>query len=90
MASRKKRAEKSRRLAVPAAELEAKLMDLLRQDSDCAKLRGLSIVYVGSLGNEPNWFAHPVPLQVSDRCMKQFIFALGHVRRGFDLLIEWD
>jgi len=54
------------RIALPALELETKILDPLRGLKVCAKLEGVRFVFVGSLGQEPNWFAHPVPSIVSD------------------------
>jgi hypothetical protein len=90
---RKNRLKKSSRPAVPAAELEAKLMELIRERPACARVMSFSIVYVETLGSEPNWFAYPLPPRVSDACMRQFVAALGEVRRAFNLLQgdpSWD
>jgi hypothetical protein len=51
------------------------------------KFKGISIVYVETLGSEPNWFAHPLPQKISDDCNHAFVVALGQVRREFDLLV---
>jgi hypothetical protein len=74
------------RIALPAAELESKIMGMLRGLRSCAKLKGVSFVFVGSFGQEPNWFARPQPSRVSDACMREFVSALARVRREFDLL----
>ena len=58
----------------------------LRRSKSCRKLKGAHFFYVGSAGQEPNWFARPVPLRVSEACRKSFVSALGEVRREFDLL----
>src|SRR5437867_1503770 len=81
---RKKRVKKPIRPALPAAELEAKLMNVLREHPSCASVRGMSIIYVE--GTEPNWFAHPLPPELSDGCRRQFVAALGQIRRAFNLL----
>jgi hypothetical protein len=58
----------------------------LRSRKSCRKLQGADFFYVGSVGQEPNWFARPVPFRVSEACRKSFVSALGEVRREFDLL----
>lgn len=58
----------------------------LRSLKSCRKLKGADFFYVGSVGQEPNWFARPVPFRVSEACRKSFVSALGEVRREFDLL----
>jgi hypothetical protein len=83
---RKRRVKKPIRPALPAAELEAKLMNFLREHPSCASVSGISIVYIETQGAEPNWFAHPLPRQLSDAGMRQFVAALGQVRRAFNLL----
>src|SRR5690242_10932267 len=45
------------RIAVPAAELERLIMAPLRERKTCTGLYGVGLVYVGSCGTEPNWFA---------------------------------
>ena len=52
------------------------------------KITGVEFVYVGSLGSEPNWFARPLPHRVSEACMREFVAALGQVRRTHDLLFD--
>ena len=47
------------RIALPASELESKIMAMLRGLKECAKLKGVGFVHVGSFGQEPNWFARP-------------------------------
>src|SRR3977135_138394 len=76
------------RLALPASELEAKILDLIRQAGVRRKITGVEFVYVGSLGNEPNWFAWPRPSPVSEACMREFVTALAQVRRTHDLLFD--
>jgi hypothetical protein len=61
-------------------------MNFLREHPSCASVRGMSIVYVDTLGTEPNWFARPLPPELSDAGMRQFVAALGQVRRAFNLL----
>jgi hypothetical protein len=61
-------------------------MAILRVRKWCAKLQGIGFVYVGSFGQEPNWFARPIPTRVSDKCRREFVTALAAVRKEFDLL----
>ena len=75
------------RIALPASELESKIMAMLRGLKACAKLRGVSFVFVGSFGQEPNWFGLPRPTRISELCRQEFVKALAVVRRQFDLLI---
>jgi hypothetical protein len=75
-------------LALPASELEAKILDLIRQAGVRRKITGIEFVYVGSLGSEPNWFARPRPSQLSEACMREFVTALAQVRRTHDLLLD--
>ena len=77
----------SPRPALPLSELERKIMAPLRNLKSCRKLKGADFFYVGSVGQEPNWFARPVPFRVSKACRKSFVSALGEVRREFDLLL---
>src|SRR5262245_59417737 len=72
------------RSALPAAELESKIMAMLRGLRECAKLRGVGFVHVGSFGQEPNWFARP--LRISEACRQAFVTARAKVRKEFDLL----
>jgi hypothetical protein len=76
------------RIALPPAELEDRIMDKLRGVKSCSKLRGVAFVFVGSFGQEPNWFARPRPARVSDACMRDFVTALAWVRKEFDLRLE--
>jgi hypothetical protein len=76
------------RVALPAAELEGRIMDRLRDVKSCSKLKGVAFVFVGSFGQEPNWFARPRPARVSDACMRDFVAALARVRKAFDLRLE--
>jgi hypothetical protein len=78
----------SKRAALPAAELEARIMRIVQDVARGQRFKGISIVYVKSLGREPNWFAHPLPQKISDACKHAFVVALGQVRREFDLLVE--
>ena len=73
------------RTALPADQLESKIMGMFRGLKSCAKLKGVAFVFVGSFGQEPNWFARPRPSRVSDACMREFVTALTRVRREFDL-----
>jgi hypothetical protein len=74
------------RLPLPALELETKILGPLRGLKECAKLKGVRFVYVGSLGREPNWFAQPIPSVVSGTCRRRFVSALARVRKEFDML----
>jgi hypothetical protein len=85
---RRRRTRQPPRIALPAPELESKIMDMLRGLEVCAKLKGASFVFVGSLGHEPNWFALPRPTRVSELCRREFVKALAIVRRQFDLMGE--
>jgi hypothetical protein len=60
----RRRKNNSPRIALPAVELQSKMMRQLRSLKSCVKLKGVRFVYVGSLGQEPNWFAYPIPSQV--------------------------
>jgi len=82
---RRRRTKQPPRLALPASELESKIMAMLRGDKDCAKLKGVDLVYVGSIGQEPNWFARTIPPQVTEACRRAFVTALAKVRKEFDL-----
>src|SRR6185312_10410111 len=74
------------RMALSASELESKIMSLLRGLRECAKLKGVRFVHVGSFGEEPNWFAQPLPERISDACRRAFVTAFAKVRKEFDLL----
>ena len=76
------------RSALPASELEAKILELIGQEKARRKITGVEFVYVGSLGSEPNWFARPLPSRVSEACMREFVSAFAQVRRGYDLLFD--
>ena len=54
--------------------------------SAAAKLKGVRFVHVGSFGQEPNWFAQPLPTRISEACRRAFVTALAKVRKEFDLL----
>ena len=82
----RRRRTKITRAALPATELESRIMGMLRGLKACAKLQGVAFVFVGSFGQEPNWFARPRPSRVSEACMREFVTALARVRREFDLL----
>jgi hypothetical protein len=75
------------RIALPASELESKIMAMLRGLKECAKLKGIGFVHVGSFGQEPNWFARPLPTRISEACRRAFVTALAKVRKEFDLLL---
>jgi hypothetical protein len=61
-------------------------MGMLHGLKACTKLKGVAFVFVGSFGQEPNWFARPRPSRVSEACMREFVTALARVRKEFDLL----
>jgi hypothetical protein len=82
----RRRRTNTTRLALPATELESRIMGMLGGLKACAKLKGVAFVFVGSFGQEPNWFARPRPSRVSDPCMREFVTALARVRKEFDLL----
>ena len=82
----RRRRTNTTRLALPATELESRIMGMLRGLKACAKLKGVAFVFVGSFGQEANWFARPRPSRVSDACMREFVTALARVRKEFDLL----
>ena len=82
----RRRRTNTTRLALPATELESRIMGMLRGLKACAKLKGVAFVFVGSFSQEPNWFARPRPSRVSDACMREFVTALARVRKEFDLL----
>jgi len=82
----RRRRTKITRTALPASDLESKTMSMLRELKSCAKLKGVAFVFVGSFGQEPNWFARPRPSRVSEACMREFVTALARVRKEFDLL----
>ena len=83
---RRRRMKLPPRIALPASELESKIMTMLRGLKECAKLKGIGFVHVGSFGQEPNWFAHPIPTRISEACRRAFVTALAKVRKEFDLL----
>jgi len=80
---RKKHVE---RPGLAPAEIEARIMALIQGGR--RRIKGITIVYVGSLGTEPNWFARPNPSRVSEPSMRAFVTALAKVRQEFNLLIE--
>jgi hypothetical protein len=82
---RRRRTKQPPRMALPASELESKIMAMLSGDKDCAKLKGVDFVYVGSIGREANWFARTIPPQVTETCRRAFVAALAKVRKEFDL-----
>jgi hypothetical protein len=78
------------RSALPASELEAKILDLIPTDKGRRKITGVEFVYIGSLGSEANWFARPLPVRLSPNRMKEFVYALAQVRKAHDLLFDGD
>src|SRR5215467_1833219 len=83
---RRKRIKLPPRIALPAPELESKIMAMLRGLKECARLKGVGFVHVGSFGQEPNWFARPLPSRISEACRRAFVTALATVRKEFDLI----
>jgi hypothetical protein len=81
---RRKRIKLPPRIALPASELESKMMAMLRGLKECARLKGVGFVHVGSFGQEPNWFARPLPTRISEACRRAFVTALAKVRKEFD------
>ena len=63
-------------------------MELIEHHEARRKIKGVEFVYVGSIGSEPNWFARPLPVRVSETCMKEFVSALAQVRKTHDLLFD--
>ena len=61
-------------------------MAMLHGLRECAKLKGIRFVHVGSFGQEPNWFAQPLPSRISEACRRAFVIAFAKVRKEFDLL----
>src|SRR6187397_528777 len=85
---RRRRIKLPPRIALPAAELERKMMATLRGLKECAKLKGVRFVHVGSVGQEPNWFARSLPIRISEACRRAFVTSLAKVRKEFDLLFH--
>ena len=83
---RRRRMKLPPRIALPASELESKIMAMLRGLKACAKLKGIGFVQFGSFGQEPNWFARPLPTRISEACRRAFVTALARVRKEFDLI----
>lgn len=69
-----------------ADEIEARMMALI--EGGHRRIKGITIVHVGSFGSEANWFARPNPSRISDSSMKEFVSALAKVRKEFDLLFD--
>lgn len=89
MPRRRKKPFVARPVLAPA-EIEARIMALVRKGGGRRSIKGITIVYVGSFGREPNWFARPVPAQISSISMKKFVSAFAQVRQVYDLLVESD
>lgn len=75
-------------MALPANELQAKILELIQHGEARRKIKGVAFVYVGSLGSEANWFARPLPVRISENCMREFVSALAQVRKDYDLLFD--
>jgi hypothetical protein len=71
---------------ISANEIENRIMALI--DGGHRRIKGITIVYVGSFGTEPNWFARPNPSRVSEASMREFVSALAKVRKEFDLRVD--
>ena len=69
-----------------ADEIEARLMALIQGGR--RRIKGVTIVHVGSFGTEPNWFARPNPSRVTDAAMREFVSALAKIRKEFDLSFD--
>jgi hypothetical protein len=82
---RKKRVDRG---VLSADEIATRIMTLIRQGGGRRSIRGITIVYVGSLGTEPNWFARPQPPKISPASRKRFVTALARVRQEYDLLVD--
>ena len=53
---RRRRMKLPPRIALPASELESKIMAMLRGLKECAKLKGIGFVHVGwTQGRRPRW-----------------------------------
>jgi hypothetical protein len=83
---RRRKKEAVIRPKLSADEIEARLMALIQGGR--RRIKGITIVHVGSFGTEPNWFARPNPCRVSNASMKEFVSALATVRKEFDLLFD--
>ena len=80
---RRRKKEAVIRPKLTADEIEARMMALIQGGR--RRIKGITIIYVGSFGTEPNWFAHPKPSRVSTASMQEFVRALAQVRKEFDL-----
>jgi hypothetical protein len=81
------------RSELPATELEARIIEIVRGVTRCSKFTGIRITHVESFGTEPNWFAHPVSQKsrlsasrlsslLSDKFAENSIFWLSPNRLG--------
>jgi hypothetical protein len=82
---RKKRVDRG---VLSADEIATRIMTLIRHGGGRRSIRGITIVYVGSLGTEPNCFARPQPPKISPASRKRFVTALARVRQEYDLLVD--
>jgi len=82
---RKKRVDRG---VLSADEIAIRIMTSIRQGGGRRSIRGITIIYVDSLGTEPNWFARPRPPKISPASMKRFVTALARVRKEYDLLVD--
>lgn len=83
---RRRKKEPVIRPKLSADEIEARIMALIQGGR--RRIKGITIIYVGSFGTEPNWFARPKPRRVSNASMREFVSALAKVRKEFDLVFD--
>jgi hypothetical protein len=88
MPRRRKNANNAPRIALPALELESKMMGMLRGLKDCAKLKGVRFVFVGSLGREPNWFAYRSTYSTGHKKRPQGARSWGRPEKPGSLLMQ--
>src|SRR6188472_3394942 len=67
-----------RAIALVAGGILVSLLMLWPSSKACASL--------GRFGQEPNWFAQPLPSRISDACRRAFVTAFAKMRKEFDLL----
>ena len=84
--SRRRTLAFSARSALPASDLEVKIMALLSDARVRRTIKGVTIVYLGDMGRRPNWYARPSPPFIPRNCMKHFVTAFAQVRKDYDLL----
>jgi hypothetical protein len=84
----RRREKRVDRGVLSADKIATRIMTLIRQGGGRRSIRGITIVYVGSFGTEPNWFARPQPSKISPASRKRFVTALAQVRQEYDLLVD--